>query len=72
MNFSFTEEQIMFKETARKFAEVAIAPLIHQMEETKRTPRDVIKKMRELSFYGIQYSSKYGGVGSTYLEDCKW
>lgn len=68
MNFSFTEEQLMFKDTARKFAEVEIAPLIHQMEETKRTPREVIKKMRDLCFYGIQYPSKYGGVGSTYLE----
>ena len=68
MNFSFTEEEAMFKETARKFAETEIAPLIHQMEETKRTPPELIKKMRDLSFYGIQYSSEYGGVGSTYLQ----
>jgi butyryl-CoA dehydrogenase len=68
MDFSLTEEQTMFKETARKFAETEIAPLIHQMETTQRTPRELIKKMRELSFYGIQYPAKYGGVGSTYLE----
>ncbi|OPY86001.1 MAG: Acyl-CoA dehydrogenase [Smithella sp. PtaU1.Bin162] len=68
MDFSLTEEQVMFKETARKFAETEIAPLIHQMEETKRTPRELIKKMRDLSFYGIQYSPEYGGIGSTYLE----
>jgi alkylation response protein AidB-like acyl-CoA dehydrogenase len=68
MDFSLTEEQVMFKETARKFAEAEIAPLIHQMEETKRTPPALIKKMRDLSFYGIQYPCEYGGIGSTYLE----
>jgi butyryl-CoA dehydrogenase len=68
MEFSLTKEQIMFKETARKFAEMEIAPLIHQMEETKRTPLELIKKMRDLSFYGIQYPCEYGGVGSSYLE----
>lgn len=68
MEFGLSEEQIMFKETARKFAETEIKPLIPQMEETKRTPPELIKKMRDLSFYGIQYPSEYGGVGSTYLE----
>ena len=68
MNFSYTEEETMFRETARKFAESEIAPLIHQMEETQRTPPELIKKMRDLSFYGIQYPSEYGGVGSTYLQ----
>jgi len=68
MDFSLTDEQVMFKETARKFAETEIAPLIHQMETTQRTPLELIKKMRELSFYGIQYPCEYGGIGSTYLE----
>lgn len=68
MDFSLTDEQVMFKETARKFAETEITPLVHQMEETKRTPRELIRKMRELNFYGIQYACEYGGVGSTYLE----
>jgi len=68
MDFRLTEEQVMFKETARKFAETEIAPLIPQMEEKKRTPRELIKKMRDLSFYAIQYPAQYGGVGSTYLE----
>ena len=55
MDFRLTDEQVMFKETARKFAETEIAPLIPQMEEKKRTPRELIKKMRDLSFYAIQY-----------------
>lgn len=68
MDFSLTEEQLMFKDTARRFAETQIAPLISQMEHSKRTPRELIRTMRALNFYGIQYPTEYGGVGSTYLE----
>ncbi|MDO8636651.1 MAG: acyl-CoA dehydrogenase family protein, partial [Dehalococcoidia bacterium] len=66
--FTLTPEQKMFKDVARKFAEREIAPLIDDMETTRRTPRDLIKKMRDLNLYGIQYPEIYGGVGSSFLE----
>ena len=68
MDFKYTEDQRMFKETARSFAEGEIAPLIEEMEESKRTPPQLIEKMKELNFYGIQYPEEYGGCGATYLE----
>jgi len=68
MDFSYSEQQLMFKKTAREFAESEIAPRIPEMETDKRTPRDLISQMRELGFYGIQYPEAYGGVGGTYLE----
>ena len=68
MEFSFSEQQELFKESARDFAESEIAPLIDQMESTKRTPPELIPKMRELGFYAIQYPEKYGGIGASYLE----
>ena len=68
MDFKLTDEQVMLKETARKFAETEIKPLIPEMEEKKRTPKELIRKMKELCFYAIQYPEQYQGVGSTYLE----
>ncbi len=68
MEFSYSEQQQMFKETARDFAETEIAPLIQQMETEKRTPRELIPKMRGLGFYAIQYPEEYGGIGGSYLE----
>jgi len=68
MDFSYTEEQTMFKDSVRKFAEKEIGPLVVQMETEKRTPRELVKKMRELGFYAIQFPEKYGGAGSTYIE----
>lgn len=43
MDFSYTEQQIMFKETVRKFAEKDIAPLIPEMEEKTHATRDYQK-----------------------------
>lgn len=68
MEFSFSEQQEMFKATARDFADSEIAPLIKQMETEKRTPRELIPKMKELGFYAIQYPEEYGGIGSSCLE----
>ena len=68
MEFGFSEQQQMFKEAARDFAESEISPLVQQMEESKRTARELIPKMRELGFYAIQYPTEYGGIGASYLE----
>ena len=68
MEFGYSEQQKMFRETAREFAEGEIAPLIRRMEEQQRMPRELIPKMKALGFYGIQYPERYGGVGGSYLE----
>ncbi len=68
MDFNYTDEQLMFKQTARKFAETEIRPLVHQMEKEKRMARELIRKMKDLSFYAVQYPENYGGVGSSYIE----
>jgi alkylation response protein AidB-like acyl-CoA dehydrogenase len=68
MDFSYSEQQQSFRKTAREFAEHEIAGLIPWMEAERQTPRELIPKMRELGFYGIQYPESYGGVGCSYLE----
>ena len=49
MEFGFSEQQQMFKSTAREFAESEITPLIGRMEAEKRTPRELIPKLKELA-----------------------
>jgi len=68
MEFSYSEQQEMIKESARDFAKKEISPLIAKMETEKRTAPELIPMMKELGFYGIQYPEEYGGVGCTYLE----
>lgn len=68
MDFNYTDEQMMLKESVRKFSENEIAPLIKQMETKKRTPWDLIMKIKNLGWCGIQYPEKYGGTGNSYIE----
>ncbi|MCX5779998.1 MAG: acyl-CoA dehydrogenase family protein [Firmicutes bacterium] len=68
MDFNYTQEQLMLKDSVKKFSEKEIAPLIKQMETEKRTPRDLIKKIKDLGWCGIQYPEKYGGAGNSYVE----
>ncbi|PKM78553.1 MAG: acyl-CoA dehydrogenase [Firmicutes bacterium HGW-Firmicutes-15] len=68
MDFNYTEEQLMLKDSVRKFSEKEIAPLVKWMETEKRTPRDLIKKIKDLGWCGIQYPEKYGGSGNSYIE----
>nr|HID58901.1 acyl-CoA dehydrogenase [Desulfobacterales bacterium] len=38
MDFNFTEEQIIFRDTIRRFAEQEIAPLVEEAEEREKFP----------------------------------
>ncbi len=68
MNFNYTDEQLMLKESVRKFSEKEIAPMVKWMETEKRTPRDLIKKIKDLGWCAIQYPEQYSGTGNTYVE----
>ncbi|CUS91850.1 Acyl-CoA dehydrogenase [Candidatus Kryptobacter tengchongensis] len=63
MNFQFTEEQLMIKETARKFAVEELAPKASERDEKEEFPHEEIKKLAELGFMGMMTSEKYGGAG---------
>jgi alkylation response protein AidB-like acyl-CoA dehydrogenase len=53
VDFTFTEEQEMFRKASKEFAETKVAPHVEEMEETGQTPREVIKAIPE----------EYGGLG---------
>lgn len=63
MNFQFTEEQLMIKETARKFAVEELLPGASERDEKEEFPHEEIKKLAELGFMGMMTSEKYGGAG---------
>lgn len=63
MNFQFTEEQLMIRETARKFAVEELASKASERDEKEEFPHEEIKKLAELGFMGMMVSEKYGGSG---------
>jgi len=61
VNYYFTEEHEMFRQSLRSFLQKEVIPNIDQWEEDHRIPRDIWMKMGEQGFLGLGYPSKYGG-----------
>lgn len=66
MNFDLTEEQVMLKDMASKFAEQEMMPTLQEYEHKRKINYDVIKKMAELGMLGAHIPSEYGGAGLDY------
>ncbi len=58
---NFTDEQLMIRDTVREFARNEIEPKAAEIDQTMAFPADNLRKMGELGFLGIPFSSKYGG-----------
>ena len=63
MNFDFTEEQQMIRDSAREFAQAEIAPSSIERDIKGEFPADIVKKLGELGFLGMMVSPDYGGAG---------
>lgn len=63
MNFEFTEDHLMIRESARDFAQNEIAPTAVYRDINAEFPYDIVKKMGELGFLGMMVSPDYGGAG---------
>ena len=67
MDFKLSEELQALRETARDFADKEIVPYVEKWEEQSYFPREVIKKMADLGFYGTLVPEEYGGNGMGFL-----
>jgi alkylation response protein AidB-like acyl-CoA dehydrogenase len=68
IDFTFTEEQELFRKAAREFAETTIAPLVPKMEETGRDWDPAIKALGEAEMMAITIPEEYSGLGLGYVE----
>ncbi len=67
MDFKLDEELQAIRKTARDFSEKEIAPFADKWETEHYFPREIIKKMADLGFYGTLIPEKYGGNGMGFL-----
>jgi isovaleryl-CoA dehydrogenase len=68
MEFELTAEQLMLKETVRKFAEKDVAPLAYEIDRDERFPHENFRKMGAMGLLGITIPGEYGGAGGTYMD----
>jgi alkylation response protein AidB-like acyl-CoA dehydrogenase len=61
------EEEQMFRDTVRRFAEEQIGPLVRGMDESQQMDSGLIKKLFELGLMGIEIPEECGGAGGTFF-----
>ncbi|MEA2110404.1 MAG: acyl-CoA dehydrogenase family protein [Pseudomonadota bacterium] len=66
IDFTFTEEQELFRKAAREFAETKVAPKIPEMEETGKVNDEVVKALGEAEMMALTIPEEYGGLGLGY------
>ena len=67
MDFSFTEEQRIFRDSFKKFLAREVEPLIEEAEHKQSFPKQLFKKFGEMGYLGIVYPEELGGIGLGYL-----
>jgi len=67
MNFDYTDEQVMFRNMAREFAEREIMPVAAEDDQNKHFRHEIIQKMGSLGLLGAPVPQEYGGLGTDYV-----
>jgi alkylation response protein AidB-like acyl-CoA dehydrogenase len=60
-----SEDETMFRDVVRDFAETEVRPLVEKMEQAAEFDRELIPKFAELGLMGIDVDVDYGGAGGT-------
>lgn len=64
MDFALTEEEEMFRRSARDFAREELEPQAKELDESHRVPLDSLKKLGQLGYLGMIVPEAFGGIGA--------
>ena len=62
-----SEDELLFRNGVREFADREIRPLVRQMDEHAKMPASLLERLFELGVMGIEIPDAYGGAGGTFF-----
>jgi alkylation response protein AidB-like acyl-CoA dehydrogenase len=65
---TLTEDEILFRDNVREFADDKLRPLVRDMDEKQVFDAGLIQQFFQLGLMGIQIPETYGGGGGTFFE----
>jgi acyl-CoA dehydrogenase len=68
MDFSFTDEQELFRKSVREFCDRKLAPRAREIDEKGEIPREIIEDMAAFGLLGITISKEYNGMGADFTK----
>ncbi len=70
MDFEFNDVQELVQKTFRDFVEKEVKPQAQAIDENKKFPTKIFKKVSDLGFFGMRYPKSAGGTGFDILSYC--
>ncbi len=64
---SLTEEERLFQEAVREFAEAEVAPRVQEMDRAQRLDPDLLPRLFDLGVMGVEVPERLGGLGSSFF-----
>src|SRR5215472_5442084 len=64
VDFELTDEQRLFRQTLREFADQEIVPVAAELERAGDYPAGIVARLRELGLFGLNVPEEYGGLGA--------
>src|SRR5213082_1807404 len=65
---TFAEDEILFRDNIRQFAEDKVRPLVKEMDEKGVFDHDLIQQFFQLGLMGMEIPEQYGGGGGKFFE----
>src|ERR1700692_1047701 len=65
---SLTEDEVLFRDTVRQFADESVRPYVKEMDEKGVFEAKLIEQFFQLGLMGIEVPEQYGGGGGTFFE----
>jgi alkylation response protein AidB-like acyl-CoA dehydrogenase len=61
------EDEAIFRDSVREFADAQVRPLVREMDEHAKIPRALVDKLFELGVMAIEIPEAYGGAGASFF-----
>src|SRR5437588_2514474 len=65
---ALTEDEVLFRENVRQFADKSIRPKVKEMDEKGVFDQELIDEFFQLGLMGIEIPEEYGGAGGRFFE----
>jgi alkylation response protein AidB-like acyl-CoA dehydrogenase len=62
-----SEDEQLLRDSVREFANAQVRPLVREMDEQAKIPKDLVKQLFDLGVMGIEIPETYGGSGGTFF-----
>lgn len=70
MNFSFTEEQLLFRSSVKDFVDKEIVPKAAEIDEKAEFPHELFQRCGANGYFALRYPESDGGMGGDFLTYC--